>query len=368
MSTITGYAERCVRFMRSRLGALLLFVFGCTVCAFVFSSYIVPVSIIVDGEERTIMTLRSDPRDIIAQAGFALENEDELVVSVAADGTEREIEILRAFEVVIVDAGVSYSIDMADGTVAEAIAAAGIAAPDSDDIVNHSLAENIYPYIQITIDRVSYTESTATETIRFKTVKVETSDLVKGTTRIATKGEYGEKIVTSRTMYINGIAQTTEVINETVTKQAVNEIIEVGTSEPTTTAAPAKPTTASTAASNKVVESGNGKEFIDASGRAVSYSKKLTGKGTAYTAEPGAKTSTGRVVEEGIVAVDPKVIPYGSRLYITSADGRYVYGYALAADTGGDVRSGKTIVDVFYFSESKCRAFGIRDVVIYVLD
>jgi len=357
--------------MRSRLGSLLLFILGCTVCALVFSPYLVPVNIVVDGEEQTIITLRSDPQDIVAQAGFALENEDELVVSVSEDGSEKEIEILRAFEVIVVDAGVSYSIDMADGNVAEAIALAGVAMPDADDIVSHSLEESIYPYIQINIDRVSYRENTATETIRFKTVKVETAELVRGSTRVTVKGEYGEKIVVSRTMYINGVEQTTEVVSETVTKEAINEIIEVGTSEPTTaaptTTTTAAPATRTTAPAIKT-ESGNGKEFVDANGRAVSYSKKLTGKGTAYTAAPGSKTSTGRTVEVGIVAVDPDVIPYGTRLYIVSADGRYVYGYALAADTGGALKSGAALVDVFYETESQCRAFGRRDVVVYVLD
>ena len=109
------------------------------------------------------------------------------------------------------------------------------------------------------------------------------------------------------------------------------------------------------------------KTFTDSSGREVSYTKKLTGKGTAYTEEPGSLTATGREVEVGVVAVDPDVIPYGSRLYIVSADGKTVYGYAIAADTGGALRSGKVLVDLFYDTESQCKAFGRRDVIVYVL-
>ena len=40
----------------------------------------------------------------------------------------------------------------------------------------------------------------------------------------------------------------------------------------------------------------------------------------------------------GNVAVDPRIIPYGSKLFIMSADGKYVYGYGIACDTGGSVR------------------------------
>jgi len=70
----------------------------------------------------------------------------------------------------------------------------------------------------------------------------------------------------------------------------------------------------------------------------------------------------------GYVAVNPRIIPYGTRLYIVSTDGRYNYGYCIAADTGGFIYwNNAPVVDLFMNSESQCEAFGRRQVRIYVL-
>ncbi|MDO4731490.1 MAG: 3D domain-containing protein [Clostridia bacterium] len=101
-------------------------------------------------------------------------------------------------------------------------------------------------------------------------------------------------------------------------------------------------------------------------GETFSYSSKMIGSCTAYTAHPGALTSTGAPAQYGYVAVDPKVIPYHSELYIVSCDGSLVYGKAYAKDTGGVMRSGNRLADLFYNSTSECVNFGVRDMVIYI--
>ena len=58
--------------------------------------------------------------------------------------------------------------------------------------------------------------------------------------------------------------------------------------------------------------------------------------------------------------MNPDLIPYGSRLYICSPDGSYVYGYAVAADTGGALMSGSALVDVYFDTLSECYGFGRR--------
>ncbi|HPZ00803.1 MAG TPA: 3D domain-containing protein, partial [Clostridiales bacterium] len=95
--------------------------------------------------------------------------------------------------------------------------------------------------------------------------------------------------------------------------------------------------------------------------------KVIKGSSTAYTAPSGAKCSTGVTARSGYVAVDPKKIPYGSELYIVSADGKKVYGYAIAADTGGFVHNSNTVVDLYMNSNAQCTQWGRRNVVIYVL-
>ena len=68
----------------------------------------------------------------------------------------------------------------------------------------------------------------------------------------------------------------------------------------------------------------------------------------------------------GAVAVDPRVIPLGSKLYIESMDGFASYGYATAEDTGGAIKGNR--IDLFYSTSSQARNFGRRNVKVYVLD
>ena len=68
------------------------------------------------------------------------------------------------------------------------------------------------------------------------------------------------------------------------------------------------------------------------------------------------------------MAVNPKVIPYGTKLWITSADGKMVYGYAIAADTGGALLNGRVLVDLFMDTNAECKAFGRRNMNVYILE
>ncbi len=105
---------------------------------------------------------------------------------------------------------------------------------------------------------------------------------------------------------------------------------------------------------------------LDANGIPVNYKKATRVQATAYT-YTGNRCSTGVKPQPGYIAVNPKVIPYGTKMYIVSADGKYVYGYAIAADTGGFIKSRPTNVDLFFETQAACRYFGRRDVIIYFL-
>ena len=96
--------------------------------------------------------------------------------------------------------------------------------------------------------------------------------------------------------------------------------------------------------------------------------KVLSGLGTAYTSGKGVYGATGRYLSEGYVAVDPSIIPYGTKLYIKTKDGSWDYGYAIAADTGGAMLSGRILVDQYMNSYDTCMQYGVREVDIYVLE
>jgi len=367
LSKITRAAWRTADFMSGRAGARMLLILGCLICVLVFSPYLSTVSIVADGRTQTFITTRgSDPEELFTQVGLSLDSGDQYYEVTNEEDDHSEYHILRAFEVTITDAGITGTYQAAGGTVAELLTSAGIAMPDSDDIINCSVSDDIYAYMNIVIDRVEYSVSSADIVVPYQIVKRETGSLLKGETEVATDGVDGLKRVVTRTKFVNGVYNSEEIISETVLVQVVNEVIDVGTASPTTTAATTAPGVLNAKPTNST--SGVAGTFTDSNGRTVSYSKVMTGKGTAYTGSPGDKTSTGRNVEVGVVAVDPNVIPYGTRMYIVSADGKYTYGYAIAADTGGALKRGEVLVDLFYETESQCRAFGRRNVVVYILD
>ena len=91
----------------------------------------------------------------------------------------------------------------------------------------------------------------------------------------------------------------------------------------------------------------------------------IYGSVTAYHGD--TQTSTGRKPGVGVVAVDPREIPYGSILWIASPDGSFVYGYAIAGDTGGFIHNSETVVDLYMDSVVEMNTFGRRNLNVYVI-
>lgn len=247
------------------------------------------------------------------------------------------------------------------GTVSDALSAAGVTVYD-DDLINIGLAEPLNDRTNIVVNRVDIIENVEVKTIEYATKYREDDSYLIGYTETVVDGEEGEIETTKRLIYVDGELVSTAVIDEDIT-EPVDEVILVGTKEeePEPEPEPEPVYEAPAAAYTSDVA-------LDANGTPISYSKVLTGSSCAYTAPAGSLTSTGRTAAVGLVAVDPDIIPYGTELYITSSDGSKVYGYAIAADTGGAVMRGSIIVDLFMNTESDCYSWGRRDVNVYFLD
>ena len=174
-----------------------------------------------------------------------------------------------------------------------------------------------------------------------------------------TEGAPGEKEVTYLVTYVDGEEESREKDSEEVTKEPVSEVVLRGTAERENTSGGID------------VEGGNGTgevagTFTDMYGNTVSYSSMMTGTCTAYSV-PGGTTSLGWDAVYGVVAVNPNIIPYGTKMYITSPDGSVVYGYGVAGDTGGAAMAGEIIADLCYNTIEECSQIGRREMVIYIL-
>jgi len=132
---------------------------------------------------------------------------------------------------------------------------------------------------------------------------------------------------------------------------------------------------AASAAPAVTLAADKGNTFVTASGETVTYSKVIAAQASAYSADPsenggyGAVDYFGNPLKLGTVAVDPKVIPLGTTLYITGYDfsGLPAGGLlAKATDIGGAIKGNR--VDIFVpGSKSFVNQFGFQDINVYVI-
>ena len=243
----------------------------------------------------------------------------------------------------------------AKGSVADAIDAAGIEV-DDDDLINVGLSEPLNTNTNIVINRVEYVTEVKLEAIDYATEYKEDDSYVVGFSKVLVDGEEGELAKTICHTYVDGKLASSDVVSTEVTEEPVDEVIVQGTAD-------VNPIAAMSISQLDVPDY----LALDENGVPTSYSNVLTGKSCAYSANPSAKTASGRQVKVGYVAVDPAIIPYGTELYIVSTDGKYVYGYAVAADTGTALLDGRILVDLFMESYDASCDWGAKQVNIYIL-
>lgn len=269
------------------------------------------------------------------------------------------VKLTNAYHIQVTADGVTQALLIGEGTVADALAQANIILGENDE-VKPALNDALYDNLGITVYRVTYTERTVNEKIAFAKKTVKSASMYEGQSTVTQEGQNGEKSVTYRDKIVDGVYASSEVLSETVLTEAVPQITTVGTKQKAVAVASLRN------GGTPISELTQPKTLVIENGAPTEYKEIITGKAAAYTAAPGSKTASGRTVKPGYVAVNPNQIPYGSELWIVSTDG-IVYGYAIAADTGGFVNKGKFTVDLFMNTESECRQWGSRDVVIYVL-
>ena len=302
-----------------------------------------------NGVTREIRTNESDIYAILREENYTLNPNDTVVFTKDEETNSGYIEIHRAFDVSITADGETFTVEAAEGTVADALEKAGIKL-GKYDVVDTALETEIFPGIEIKVTRIVYVNREEQSEIAFATEIIENSNHAIGYEETLTEGQNGVRTVYYKDTYVDGKRTATEQLSEKVTVEPVKEVIEVGTAVAVPYAKMDDPTALKLE-----------------NGIPANYTRIVSGKATAYSAKPGAKTASGRYAVVGTVAVNPNVIPYGSELYIVSQDRKIVYGYAIAADTGLGMMEGTVAVDVFMGSYADSCKWGAHYVDIYVL-
>lgn len=252
----------------------------------------------------------------------------------------------------------TVTVDFSVGTVADAVALAGFTA-DSDDFVEPGLETVIEDTIYIDYANVEYVSGSYTEAIAYSTKTVYSSEKNKGYTEVTQSGVNGSKEVYYTEKLVNGVSQGKTITKTKVLTNPTDAVKVVGT-KVSSVKTSADVDDISTLTPQTAIE-------LDANGNPVKFKSKMTVRATAYT-YTGNNCSTGVAPQPGYIAVNPKVIPYGTKMYIKSPDGKIIYGYAVAADTGGFIRRHPTGVDLFMSTKSACTSFGVRNMEIYILE
>lgn len=305
--------------------------------------------VITDGDQVTVhTTYETNPAVVLDEAGLEL-GEVDVFETEAKDGVS-EITVLRGMTVTVYSGGEVMQIVSYGETVQQMVDRVGIPVME-DSVVSASMDEMTYDGMEILIQTTLTSTDSYTAVIPFETKYQETGLLDEGVEVILTAGVDGQKLCTAEVTYIDGEEASRELLTEEVVSEPVTQVVAVGTGK---------------GSKSKKPIIGDG-VIITGSGDVLTYTRRDTFKATAYcrTDEGGEYTSTGTRTRVGAIAVDPRVIPYGTRMFIVTKDGSYIYGVATAEDCGGAIK-GKRL-DLFYETDGECRRFGIRNCDVYFL-
>ena len=307
------------------------------------------VTVVADGRAQSTVVYEGQTiADALQACGVTVDSNDKLTAPTTKQvSADMVIEVTRQHAVKFTADGETKNLLVEDTTVSALLAEQGITL-GKDDVVTPDLSTKITADTDVTVQRVKYEEVTAEEAIPFTETVTNDSSLPRGVTRVDVQGQDGVQKVTRRNKIVDGVVTESTVLSSTVLKEAVNQVSRVGTKDPNGYA---------------TIESDG--TVYDQNGNQVNYTKLLTGKCSAYTG--GGITATGAPAAFGRVAVNPNVIPYGTKLFICSPDGKVVYGYAVASDTGGACMRNTIIADLYYDTLSECYQIGVRNMNVYIL-
>ncbi|MBQ3052232.1 MAG: G5 domain-containing protein [Clostridia bacterium] len=342
---------------RMQYGCVAVFTALAIVAATLLSCSIHTVEIFDGNSVFTVRTLNKNFTNVFS--GLRLKSDEYNILKTNTKGSVTSIEIEYTFPVYVTCGNQTTKVNFSKGTVKDALAKVGYTV-DEHDFVEPAIDTQINDTIYIDYVNVDFVSSSYTEAIPYETQTVYSATAAKGVTSVK-NGTDGVRQVNCTEKFVNGVSVEKNIISSEVLTAPVNAVKTVGTKDvkkAVKTSADVKSVSWLTPSS--AIE-------LDAKGNPLNYKSKMTVRATAYT-YTGNNCATGVAPKPGYIAVNPKVIPYGTKMYIKTADGSYIYGYAVAADTGGFIKKHPTGVDLFLTSESACVNFGVRNVEIYILE
>lgn len=312
--------------------------------------------VITDGSRVLVHTTsETDPEIVLGEAGLEL-GIDDTYTTQASDGVS-EINVWRNQQVYIDYFGQQMEVTSQAETVGELLHRLNLTW-DAEDVLSLPVDTRIYDGMELTVSRVVRQKQQYTTVLAHDTIYCDDPSLPEGTQKVLTEGRDGQLLCEAAVTYINGVESTRHVLSQQVVSQPVSEMIAVGTGAD-------DGTTQEEESLRPVIGETT---IILPTGEVLTYTKKMTCLATGYHCEGYVgKTATGTRARVGAIAVDPRVFPYGTRFYIMTQDGEYVYGIATAEDCGDKRFIHDTRLDLFFDTKYECIQFGARNCDVYIL-
>jgi len=300
-----------------------------------------PFTVTDRGRTVTYLTKAASVNEALQQNGYTLEEGDTLSVyeGSAVEDTP-EVSISRTFPVMVRSGDKLEKLHLQGGTVGDALRRVGVVW-DTQDVLSHPQFADVTPCMYISHQDVTVEYRTEYRVIEYQTKVIKDDTLDEDVKKRVSYGENGEKRLIYRTTYLDGVEAGSEIVDQVILKKKVDDVTIVGTQE-----------------IRFQTNLQNDHRRWKPAPKDSEVKKILRCEVTAYT-HTGNRTATGTWPKLGTIAVDPDIIPYGTKLYVPG------YGYGTAQDCGAF--SGNQI-DLFMDTRSECLRWGRkRNVKVYIL-
>lgn len=291
------------------------------------------ISILDHQKEILIKTRKDTISEVLKEQNITLKPKDRIIPSLDTKIKENmKIKIQRAKPVTIIDGGKKQEILTTDIKVEAILKDAKIQLGKRDKVEPKRISK-IGKDRKIQIVRVTQKNMIEEQPIQYRTQKQLTEQLDIGNTKIVKRGENGLKRRQVKVTYEDGREIKRELIQEEIAIEPKDQVIQVGMND-----------------------------TINTSRGSTRFQKAMVVTATAYCpTDPGVDgiTSVGARLQRGVIAVDPSVIPYHTKIYIPG------YGFGEALDTGGAIKGSR--IDLAMGSRQEALQYGRKQVKIYLL-
>lgn len=304
-----------------------------------------------NGKIIAVSTMKTTVKEVLEQNAIVLGSHDYISMPLTDNLRKmktNDISIKRAIPVYVTADGLKNTLMTTKPTVGDVLAEGNIILNAKDKLVGAKITDKLKPEMELKIVRVTDDKAIETVKLPYRVVRRVNNAMDKGVEKIVRSGKEGQRLKEYQVTLEDGKEVARKMIKDAIALAPLDMIIEFGSIL----------------------------NHRTARGDILRYSKVLSMKATAYTASyaetgkrPGDKgfgiTCTGIRVRKGVVAVDPRVIPLGTRMYVEVAGKMVDYGFSIAADRGSGVKGNK--IDVYVDSLTAARNWGVRNVKVYIL-